>query len=209
MRIIAIGDSWTAGHGVETDSLYKEDPAPPTFIQKLREQNSWPRWLADKFGIPYVNLGICGYGNEYIYKDLETAIEQGFITKDDLIIVVFSYPYRYKRHNKCTPLEIFNKFETLLSEYTHYYFNGFFPLLYDESIDIKKLPNNYINPKGTLSYILEVEELQNKENVWEYNSKKVWNDELNYHEGDYHPNLRGYQLIADYIYKEITNAKTK
>lgn len=206
MRLITFGDSWTAGHGVETDSLYKENPTPPLFIEKLREQNSWPRWLADKMKIPFVNMGVCGYGNEYIFDSIEKSIEGGFMENDDLIIVVFSYPYRYKRYNKHTPLQLFNKFEELLEDYNHYYFNGFFPLLYDENINFDSLPKSYINPKGTLSYILEVEELQNKEEVWEYNSKKVWNDELNYHEGDYHPNLRGYQLIADYIYKEIRNA---
>lgn len=206
MKLIAFGDSWTAGHGVEVDSLYKENPTPPLFIEKLREQNSWPRWLADKMKIPFVNMGVCGYGNEYIFDSIEKSIEGGFIENNDLIIVVFSYPYRYKRYNKYTPLELFNKFEELLEDYNHYYFNGFFPLLYDENIDFRALPKSYINPKGTLSYILEVEELQNNENVWEYNSKKVWNDELNYHEGDYHPNLRGYQLIADYIYKELGNA---
>ena len=32
MRLIAFGDSWTAGHGVETDSTYNEIANPPTFI---------------------------------------------------------------------------------------------------------------------------------------------------------------------------------
>ena len=43
----------------------------------------------------------------------------------------------------------------------------------------------------------------NKKSVWEYGSKMVWNDEENYYEGDYHPNLEGYKLIGEYIYKEI------
>ena len=63
----------------------------------------------------------------------------------------------------------------------------------------------YINPKGTLSYQLQVEEMVNNKSVWEYGSKMVWNDEENYYEGDYHPNLEGYRLIGEYIYKEIKN----
>ena len=56
MRLVAFGDSWTAGHGVETNSTYKENATPPEFIQKLREQNSWPRWLSERLGIPYINM---------------------------------------------------------------------------------------------------------------------------------------------------------
>ena len=45
-RLITFGDSWTAGHGVETEKEYKENPTPPKFIEKLREQNSFPKWLS-------------------------------------------------------------------------------------------------------------------------------------------------------------------
>ena len=65
------------------------------------------------------------------------------------------------------------------------------------------LPNYFINPYSSLSYILQVAELEKKENVWEYGSKMVWNDRKNFNEGDYHPNLNGYKIISDYIYEEI------
>jgi hypothetical protein len=200
MRLITFGDSWTAGHGVEKNILYKEDPTPPLFIEKLREQNSWPRWTANKLNIPFVNISKCGWGNEYIYNSVEESLS--FINKDDVIVIVFSYPYRYERHNKYTPLELFNKFEELLDGYSRFYFNGFYPLLNDVDKQIK-FPTHYINPFGTLSYILQVEEIQNKKDVWEYGSKSVWNDEKNYYEGDYHPNLEGYKIIGNYIYSEL------
>jgi hypothetical protein len=200
MRLITFGDSWTAGHGVEKNVLYKEDPTPPLFIEKLREQNSWPRWTANKLNIPFVNISKCGWGNEYIYNSVEESLS--FINKDDVIVIVFSYPYRYERHNKYTPLELFNKFEELLDGYSRFYFNGFYPLLNDVDKQIK-FPTHYINPFGTLSYILQVEEIQNKKDVWEYGSKSVWNDEKNYYEGDYHPNLEGYKIIGNYIYSEL------
>ena len=41
MRLICFGDSWTAGHGVETNKIYKEEPFPNMFTQKLREQNEF------------------------------------------------------------------------------------------------------------------------------------------------------------------------
>jgi len=75
MRLIAFGDSWTAGHGVETDSTYKEDSNPPKFIENLRNQNSWVRWCAEKMGIGYVNMGECGFGNEYIYKSVKENLK--------------------------------------------------------------------------------------------------------------------------------------
>jgi hypothetical protein len=200
MRLITFGDSWTAGHGVEKNILYKEDPTPPLFIEKLREQNSWPRWTSNELNIPFVNISKCGWGNEYIYNSVEESLS--FINKDDIIVIVFSYPYRYERHNKYTPLELFNKFEELLDGYNRFYFNGFYPLLNDVDKEIK-FPTHYINPFGTLSYILQVEEIQNKKDVWEYGSKSVWNDEKNYYEGDYHPNLEGYKIIGNYIYSEL------
>jgi hypothetical protein len=200
MRLIAFGDSWTAGHGVEQNILYKEDPTPPLFIEKLREQNSWPRWTANKLNIPFVNISKCGWGNEYIYNSVEDSIP--FIKKDDIVVIVFSYPYRYERHNQYSPFELFNKFEELLDGYNRFYFNGFYPLLNDIEENIE-FPKHYINPFGTLSYILQVEEIQNKKDVWEYGSKSVWSDEKNYYEGDYHPNLEGYKIIGNYIYSEL------
>jgi lysophospholipase L1-like esterase len=199
-RLITFGDSWTAGHGVETEKEYKENPTPPKFIEKLREQNSFPKWLGNLLNISYINLGVCGFGNEYIFNSVKENLK--FINKDDLIIIVFSYPHRYKKHNKYTPEELFKKFETILYGYKKFYFNGFYPFI--ENADFN-FPKYYINPKGTLSYQLQVEEMVNKKDVWEYGSKMVWNDEENYYEGDYHPNLQGYKLIGEYIYKEIEN----
>ena len=70
-RLITFGDSWTAGHGVETEEEYKENSTPPKFIEKLREQNSFPKWLGNLLNISYINLGVCGFGNEYIYKSVK------------------------------------------------------------------------------------------------------------------------------------------
>lgn len=198
MRLICFGDSWTAGHGVETELEYKENPTPPMFIEKLREQNSFPKWLGNLLNFSYINLGVCGIGNEYIFKSVKANLK--YITKDDLIIIVFSYPHRYQKYNEYTPEELFSKFEDLLDGYKRFYFNGFYPFIENENFNF---PKHYINPLGTLSYQLQVEEMVNKKSVWEYGSKMVWNDTKNYYEGDYHPNLEGYKLIGEYIYKEI------
>lgn len=203
MRLVCFGDSWTAGHGVETEVKYKEDASPNLFIQKLREQNSWPKWTSFKMDIPFVNNGICGYGNEYILRDLKESVKNGYIENDDIIIVMFSYPYRYKTKDIHNVVEIFLEMEDLLVNYKHFYFNSFYPSFKEEDIDIRKLPEYFINPEGCVSDILRNYEINNNVGVWEYNSRSVWNDEKNFYEGDYHPNLNGYKIIGEYIYNEI------
>jgi hypothetical protein len=202
MRLICFGDSWTAGHGIETDITYKEDPLPNLFIQKLREQNSWPKWVSYKMDIPFINNGICGYGNEYILRDLKESIRNGYIENDDIVIVMFSYPYRYTA-DTYNVVEIFLEMEELLVNHNHFYFNSFYPSFKEEDVDIEKLPKYFINPNGCVSDVLRKYEIDNNIGVWEYGSRSVWNDEKNFYEGDYHPNLDGYKIIGEYIYNEI------
>ena len=128
MRLITFGDSWTEGHGVEEDEKYKENVLPPTFIKKLRMMNSWPRYVADKLKCEFVNMGVCGYGNEYIFNDLKETIENGFISKDDVVIIMLSYPYRYKK-NPYDLVKFFWEMEKTLTNYKHLYFNSLFSIL--------------------------------------------------------------------------------
>jgi hypothetical protein len=202
MRLICFGDSWTAGHGIESDMKYKEVPFPEKIIQKLREQNSWPKWTAQNIDCSYVNLGVCGYGNEYILKEIQDNINLGLIENDDIIIVMFSYPYRYTA-DTYNVIEIYNKIEQILINHKHFYFNSFYPTFKDEVFDTNILPKNFINPNGCVSDILKEYEIKNNISVWEYGSRSVWNDEKNFWEGDYHPNSLGYKLIGEYIYQQI------
>lgn len=203
MRLICFGDSWTAGHGVETDSFFKEKAFPDKFIQKLREQNSWPKWTSQKLKIPFVNMGVCGYGNEYIFNDIVSTKVDNFLEVNDVIIIMFSYPYRYKSKDTYDVIKLFWKIESELKEYTHFYFNSFYPTFKDEDLDIDTLPNSFINPNGCVADVLKEYEIKNNVSVWEYGSRSVWNDEKNYWEGDYHPNELGYEIIGEHIYDEI------
>ena len=204
MRIITFGDSWTEGHGVEEDEKYKENVLPPTFIKKLRMMNSWPRWVADKLKCEFVNMGVCGYGNEYIFNDLKETIENGFISKDDVVIIMLSYPYRYKK-NPYDLVKFFWEMEKTLTNYKHLYFNSFFPTFKEEDFDTVNLPETFINPNECVSDVLKQYEIDNDVSIWEYGSRSVWNDEKNFWEGDYHPNSLGYKIIGDYIYEQIKN----
>ena len=202
MRLICFGDSWTAGHGVENNKLYKENAFPNKLIQKLREQNSWPKWVAQKLNIPYINLGVCGYGNEYILKDLTEIKNVDPFDNDDIIIIMFSYPYRYSA-DTYNVIDIYDKFEKELKNYKHFYFNSFYPTFKEENFDTTKLPDYFINPDGCVADILKEYEIKNNVSVWEYGSRSVWNDQKNYWEGDYHPNILGYKIIGEYICQKI------
>jgi hypothetical protein len=202
VRLICFGDSWTAGHGIEEDVQYKEIPFPNTFIQKLRNMNSWPRWVAEKLECLYINLGVCGFGNEFILNEIKSVKKDGHFKKDDIIIVMLSYPYRYTG-DTYNVVEVYEQMEQELKGLNHFYFNSFFPTFKEEHFDTSKLPDYFINPDGCVSDILREYEINNDIGVWEYGSRSVWNDEKNFYEGDYHPNLDGYKVIANYIYGKL------
>jgi hypothetical protein len=204
MRLICFGDSWTAGHGIETDVKYKEVANPERFITNLRLQNSWPRWLANKLDCLYVNCGVCGYGNEYIMKDIVSLLNENFIENDDIIIVMLSYPYRYNS-DEYQVIEVYEKLEEILKDYKHFYLNSFYPTFGHEDYDVTNLPEYFIEPTKSLSDVLNEYETQNNVSVWEYNTRKVWDDKENLLKGDYHPNELGYRIMGDYIYEKISD----
>jgi hypothetical protein len=207
MKLICFGDSWTAGHGVETDRKYKERVSIPDgvgFINKLRVMNSWPRWVADKIGCEYVNFGVCGYSNKQILRDIWDVRDGGFFEEGDIIVVMLSYPYRFVNIKDADVVGIFNEMELALEGTKHFYFNSFFPTFKEEiDFDINTLPDSFILPNYCVSDLLKEYEETNDISVWEYNSRKVWTSEREYSEGGFHPNLLGYKIISDFIYNKI------
>jgi len=207
MKLICFGDSWTAGHGVETDRKYKERVSIPDgvgFINKLRVMNSWPRWVADKIGCEYVNFGVCGYSNKQILQDIWDVRDGGFFEEGDVIVVMLSYPYRFGNIKDADVVGIFNEMELALEGTKHFYFNSFFPTFKEEiDFDINTLPDSFILPNYCVSNLLKEYEETNDISVWEYDSRKVWTSEREYSEGGFHPNLLGYKIISDFIYNKI------
>jgi hypothetical protein len=202
MRLITFGDSWTAGHGVEDESKYKRIgtvPGSMEFLEKLRTMNSYPKFLSDKLNCPFVNFGVCGISNEMIYYNVKTIIKSKMIKEDDIIIVMFTYPYRGTKN----PIEIFELLEKELNPYKHFYFNGWYNTFKDEKYDIATLPDYFINPNNNFSDWLIDYEIKNNANVWEYGCRSMWDEKLQKWTNDYHPNIDGYKLIANEIYKNI------
>lgn len=198
-RILAFGDSWTKGHGVEEDIEYKENPHPPLLIDKLREQNSWVSQLSFLLNVPGINFGVCGIGNGRILQLIKETIESGLVKGDDLFLIMLSFPYR-----DSNPIQVYKEMEVLLKDYNHLYFNSFWRTFDEETIQ-EVDTTNFVEPERCMSDLLGDYEMLNDVSVWEYNSRNVWTDELGMKIGDYHPNYLGYKLIANQIYKDITN----
>jgi hypothetical protein len=202
MRLVTFGDSWTAGHGVEDDIRYKEVANPEYFTQQLRLANGWPRFLSDKYSIPFVNLGIPGIDNLDILNIIKDSV--GSLRNTDIVIVMLSYPYRHlKRVNLPLGNLLMDMVETL-SPFNYYIFNSFYPTFTDEpylksEIDMRR----FIKMDETPLDILVEYEKSNDISVWEYNSRYIYNDTQAAITGEYHPNLLGYRIIADWVFKQL------
>ncbi len=199
-RLVTFGDSWTAGHGVETDIQYKEVISPNLFIDYLRLMNGWPRYLANKFDVPFVNLGFCNKSNNEIYEDIIKW--KHLLEPTDLIIVMLSYPYRKNGNPIIDVGNIINE----LNGFNYFILNSFFPTF--ENIDESDRMNidltRFLNVDKCISDVLIQWERDNNQSCWEYDFKKV-SDSNTFLGGDYHPNLKGYKIIAQEIYNQIKN----
>lgn len=195
-RLVTYGDSWTAGHGVEEDIEYKEVIDCGKFINNLRIMNGWPRYLATHLDIPYTNLAWCNKSNPDIIRDIIET--KKFLKPNDLIIVMLSYAYR--GHGE--PISNVNTINNELKEYNYRIVNSFYPTFREianrDTIDL----TNFILPDNTFAEFLINYERDKNESVWEYNFRKV-NEEGSFLGGDYHPNTKGYKLIAWELYNRL------
>jgi len=91
-RLVAYGCSWTEGEGADVSI---ESTLSPNEKRKFRNENSWPKFLSDKLNIPkYLNRGISGNSNRKMFNDVVKDIENGNVTSDDFVCVMFSSSLR-------------------------------------------------------------------------------------------------------------------
>jgi len=203
-KIVAFGDSWTQGHGVEDDPNFKEVATPDSFIYHLRMCNSWVRWLADKFKLPFVNISQCGIDNTKILEYIKIYRQK--LTADDIVLIMWSYPYRHlnKEQTKHILLEdIILEAEQHLQGLNYFFISSFVPTFKEEPDLLQRFDSSkWIDIEGCAADVLNEYERINDISVWEYNSRKVY-DEHSFSLGDYHPNLFGYQILGDYIYNKL------
>lgn len=73
------------------------NPDPKHVAQKVREyqeQFAWPRWLSDKFNVPWVNRGLGGSSLAYSIHKLEEDLLSGNITDKSLVVIGAPAPNR-------------------------------------------------------------------------------------------------------------------
>ncbi len=127
MRLVTFGDSYTNGYGLSDSIKWKGHGSPNDFEDYYRRMNSWPRYVAEKLNIPFINMGKCNnFGNNDIYNLIKVNLNE--LLSDDLIIIAFSFPYR----NLTTPNSDYKVIDDLLKNYNRYYFNAFYPMFNDE-----------------------------------------------------------------------------
>jgi len=197
-RLITFGDSWTAGHGIELDIHCKEIISPNEFVDKLRVSNGWPKHLSNLFDMPFVNFGWCNYSNIDILNKI-TEIKKYF-EKNDLIIVMLSYPYR----GSSIPSKDVKEIIENLNGFNYFILNSFFKTFSNElggdlsDIDLSR----FLEKDLTMKDILIQYEKQNNLSVWEYGFKYPY-DWQSTDYGDTHPNYLGYKIIAEKIYELV------
>jgi len=92
MRIVAFGDSFTAGEGTDYD--YTETLDIFEEKEKYQRSHSWPKYLSDLMEIDYVNNGEVGSTNYRIFSNIFEQYSIERIKEDDLIIIMWSSPIR-------------------------------------------------------------------------------------------------------------------
>jgi len=195
-RLITYGDSWTAGHGVETEIKYKEVIDCGILINNLRLMNGWPRYLAQYLDIPFSNLALCNKSNPEIVNDVKDTVNQ--LTSKDLIIVMLSYAYR----GDGEPIKDVSELNNILKGKQYYIVNSFYPTFKEVPKSNTVDKTHFLLPDNTFAEFLINYEKQTGVSVWEYGFKKV-NEQGSFLGGDFHPNTEGYKLIAWELYNRI------
>jgi len=208
-RIVTFGDSWTAGHGVETDERYRDIARPEPFIHQLRISNSWPRWLSTAYDVPFVNLGEAGICNVGIKRAIER--ERAWIDPEhDLVLVMWSFPYRHHQwidtlaHDEIALEHIFQRAVSCLQGCRYFFFNSFYDNFDQEPELLQRLDlERWLAPRNTAAEALLEYEQRMDQSVWEYGSRNVHLDQHGFATGDYHPNLLGYRVVAEWVFNHL------
>ena len=61
----------------------------PREIEKYQKEHSWPRYLADKIGVKYVNNGEVGSSNYRIFSSIFEQFAYNNINNDDLVVIMW------------------------------------------------------------------------------------------------------------------------
>ena len=91
-RLVAYGCSWTEGEGSD---ISIENKLKPNEKRKFRNKHAWPKILSDKLKIKNtLNRGISGNSNRKMFNDIVKDVENGNVTEDDFVCIMFSSSLR-------------------------------------------------------------------------------------------------------------------
>jgi|TARA_Y100000034_G_C6769233_1_gene343093 hypothetical protein len=195
-RLVTFGDSFTCGYGISDTHIHDDK-----FERNFALMNCWPRWVAEKLKIPFINMGECSTGNYDIGKKIKLYKDK--LLPDDIIIIAFSYPYR----NETSPIKDYQRIDKLLLNYERYYFNAFYPMFkkeYEEDYEHLNLLNFIDKDKSFIDCLVESEKINNTplfqgNNFWKPTAQSPSGEAITLH-----PNLNGYKVISKYIFNKIT-----
>lgn len=144
MKIIAIGCSFTEGQGLKNQKI-----------------ECYTHQLAKKLNLDYFNFGMCGTSNDYIFRKTFQLINDGTITKEDIILIQWTHynrkelPFAYddKMWYHYVPSSMHVYTDTKIIDYptesivkVEYY---------DEDLDAQKLYIESQNKSSLENYILK------------------------------------------------------
>ena len=230
-RLFCIGDSWTHGHGVETDSKYAQIGTGLNHFKNRsltfeRMMNGWPRFLSDHLGgISYINYGICGHTNFHQFEILEK--EWDYINNDDIVAIMLT---GVMRDNLSTVgQEQVNKMADRIGGYPlshqllRYFGDGLrkrgikfvvcnafnSPLVYEDPSHVPPLVKGDWDDlkkwkefyKPKSTMMEELAVMELKINKPLFEYDKFFTDDP--HVFPHHPNRNGYKIISDILYNHI------
>jgi len=101
-KVISFGDSFTLGLGTDRkveEQLFqsaKNRQEGKDEQRKFENNNSFTKFFADKFKVPFINTAVPGCNNKYILNEImKYDMDKGF-EKDDFVLIGFTSSYRDK-----------------------------------------------------------------------------------------------------------------
>lgn len=203
-RLIAIGDHWTAGKGIESDDKYK-NIEPDLFVKAERLNNAWPRWLAEKFNIPFINLGNETHDGNKIRVTTKQALLS--CSREDLIVIMWGHPYKHLQRPVAAGVTLDLLMQDMiqtLEGYDYYFCNAYHPIFREEEALKPTLRlHRFIDVDSSAADIISAAGKESDRKVWNYDDTNVDGDTWNILQGKHCPNLTGQKIIADWLYKKI------
>lgn len=100
--------------------------------------------------------------------------------------------------------DILGAAQELLRGYRYKFCNSFYPTFAQEPELLQQLDvSDWLHTQDTAAQALREYEQRLDVSVWEYGSRDVHLDHHGYTTGDYHPNLLGYRIIAEWLYHRL------